>query len=472
MSGQLTPTGGRLGAPAPGVLTEPSPPLRSGFGSDADAGERSDAARNRHKRLESSMSFTGSPERCRHSAAWLAGATAVVVGLVSSACTAGSSSAGSTPTSAPSSATPEPEPAFAAQLRPALTAKMQELRVPGAIVLVDVPGQGQWLEAFGVGDLAAETPVRTDDRWRIGSITKTMTASIVLQLVDEGRVGLDDPVATIVPEVPNGSAITVRQLLNMTSGLFSYTADEEFNREADAHPDKVWTSAELLAASFRHPPSFPPGQQFAYSNTNYELLGVIAEELTGQELPRLFQERLFDRLGMKHSRFPAPTDASLPRPYAHGYDFVTLTELDRLEEETAAGNTEAKVTASPGAMPADVTTFNPSFASAAGAVISTAEDMKIWARELAAGTLLEPDTQRQRLDFEAGPYGLGVGQAFPGAVGHSGAVPGYQSVAIHVPDKRASIIVLTNLQVAPNVPFTEALPATALAKLIKERLFP
>ena len=241
-----------------------------------------------------------------------------------------------------------------------------------------------------MGDLAAKTPMRTDDQWRIGSITKTMTASIVLQLVDEGRVGLDDPVATIVPEVPNGSAITVRQLLNMTSGLFSYTADEEFNREADAHPDKVWTSAEPCSP----PPSATrragPGTTVCLlQHQLQELLGVIAEELTGQDLPRLF-ERLFDRSGMTHSNLPAPTDARLPRPYAHGYDFVTLTELDRLEEATAAGNTEAKVTVSPGAMPADVTTFNPSFASAAGAVISTAEDMKIWAKDMPLGRCSSP----------------------------------------------------------------------------------
>ena len=168
----------------------------------------------------------------------------------------------------------------------------------------------------------------------------------------------------------------------------------------------------------------------------------------------------------------APDDSSLPQPYAHGYDFVTLSELDQLEKAAAAGNTEAKVTASPGAMPADVTTFNPSFASAAGAVISTATDMKIWAKELATGSLLEPDTQRQRLDFGAGRYGLGVGQSWPGAVGHAGSVPGYQSVAAYVPDKGASIFVVTNLQVAPNVPYTEALPAVALTKIIKERLFP
>jgi D-alanyl-D-alanine carboxypeptidase len=421
------------------------------------------------------MSFPGCLKRRRASAAWVAGATAVMMGLVSSACGADNSSAGSTTAVSGSSSSPSPEPEsapeFAAQLRPALMAKMEELRVPGAIVLVDVPGQGQWLAALGVGDLAVKTPMRTDDQVRIGSITKTMTASIVLQLVDEGRVSLDDPVAKFVPEVPNGAAITVRQLLNMTSGLMSYTADEEFNREADAHPDTVWTSAELLAAAFRHPPVFPPGQQFDYSNTNYVLLGVIAERITGQDLPRLFKERLFDRLGMTHSRFPAPADASLPRPYAHGYDFVTLTGLDQLEKAAAAGNTETKVMASPGAMPADVTTFNPSFASAAGAVISTAADMKIWAKEMATGSLLEPDTQRQRLDFEAGRYGLGVGQSWPGAVGHAGSVPGYQSVAVYVPDKRASIFVVANLQVAPDVPFTEALPAIALTKLIQERLF-
>lgn len=132
---------------------------------------------------------------------------------------------------------------------------------------------------------------------RIGSITKTFTATVVLQLVDEHKLGLDDPVSTYLPAVPNGSNITVRQLLNMTSGLFNYTEDDGFNQMWDAQPGWVWADAELLAAAFAHPPYFPPGKGFHYSNTNYELLGMIAAKLGGAPLAELMKHRIFDSSG-------------------------------------------------------------------------------------------------------------------------------------------------------------------------------
>jgi D-alanyl-D-alanine carboxypeptidase len=377
----------------------------------------------------------------------------------------------SPPVPAPSSASPEP--AFAADLRPALVAKMQQMQVPGAIVLVDIPGQGQWLAALGVGDLATKAPMRTDNHMRVGSLTKTMTASLVLQLVDEGRVGLDDPVAKFVPEVPNGANITVRQLLNMTSGLFDYLGDEGFIREVDAHHDRVWTSTELLTYAFSHPPNFPPGQKYEYCNTNYALLGIIAQKVAGQGLTQLFQQRLFDKLGMKNTTFPESADASLPQPYAHGYDFFTFIEFDRaMKAFLANGNTQAPfITASPGAQPADATMWNTSWGWAAGAGISTVADLKIWAKEAATGTLLKPDTQRQRLDFQGRPYGLGI-EEYPQSVGHGGFLPGYQSYMAYFPDKQATLIVLTNLETAPNVPATDVVTAVTLAEIIRKQLLP
>jgi D-alanyl-D-alanine carboxypeptidase len=375
--------------------------------------------------------------------------------------------------SVPASSSASPEPGFAAGLRPALVAKMEQMQVPGAIVLVDIPGQGQWLAALGVGDLATKAPMRADNHMRVGSVTKTMTASLVLQLVDEGRVGLDDPVARFVPEVPNGANITVRQLLNMTSGLADYLADEGLLRELDAHHDRVWTSAELLAYAFAQPPNVPPGQKYEYINTNYVLLGIIAQKVTGQGLTQLFQQRLFDKLGMTNTSFPDPADASLPQPYAHGYDFFTNMEFDRALKAFQATNTQAPfITASPGAQPADTTMWNTSWAWAAGAGISTVADLKIWAKEVATGTLLKPDTQRQRLDFQGRPYGLGI-EEFSQSVGHGGFLPGYQTHMAYFPDKQATLIVLTNLETAPNVvPATDFVTAVTLAQIIRKQLFP
>ena len=141
-------------------------------------------------------------------------------------------------------------PAYASTLQPQIEEQMTNLRIPGALVYVDVPGEGTWSQAFGTGNLEADTPITPNDHFRIGSNTKTFTGTVILQLVDEGKLGLDDPVSRYQPEVPNGENITIRQLLNMTSGLFNYAEDEDFNQTLDAEPQKVWEPRELIEIGF------------------------------------------------------------------------------------------------------------------------------------------------------------------------------------------------------------------------------
>lgn len=364
------------------------------------------------------------------------------------------------------------EPAFAAELKPLLSERMKELSVPGAIVLVDVPGQGEWVTALGMGDLQSEEPMDADDHVRIASITKSMTASIILQLVDEGELSLDDPVSTFVPMVPNGANITVRQLLSMTSGLADYFGNEDFMIRADADLTREWTNEELLNYAFEMPPLFAPGQDYDYSNTNYVLLGMIIQQLTGADLPSVYKERLFDKLGMQDTAYPPLTDTSIAAPHANGYDFVTFQSLARAQEAAEAGDTQnAQVAARPGATPRDVTDLNPSLAMAAGAATSSAADLKTWIKEVATGTLLTPESQQQRFDFQGRNYGLGVDKIAPGAVGHNGEILGFQSFAAFYPETQATVIVLTNLSSAPNVPLSERLPADQLAEVIHDQLF-
>src|SRR5215204_3093366 len=130
-------------------------------------------------------------------------------------------------------------PAYASTLQPQIEEQMTNLRIPGALVYVDVPGEGTWSQDFGTGNLEASTPITLNDHFRIGSNTKTFTANIILQLVDEGKLGLDDPVSKYQPEVPNGENITIHQLLNMTTGLYNYAEDEDFNNTLDTEPEKV-----------------------------------------------------------------------------------------------------------------------------------------------------------------------------------------------------------------------------------------
>src|SRR5215472_704559 len=181
------------------------------------------------------------------------------------------------PASTVSAASTSRPPGYVARLRPLLLAKMQQLRIPGALVYVDDPGQGSWVMGLGTGNLATRQPMQVNNYMRIASITKTMTATVILRLVDQGKLGLDDPVSKYQPEVPNGKNITIRELLNMSSGLFNYSEDKGFDPALLANPYKVWQPEELLAIAFKHQPYFAPGKGWHYSNTNTVLLGLIIE---------------------------------------------------------------------------------------------------------------------------------------------------------------------------------------------------
>jgi D-alanyl-D-alanine carboxypeptidase len=365
-------------------------------------------------------------------------------------------------------------PAFAAALQPLLEAKMTELRVPGAIVLVDVPGQGTWLQAMGIGDLATNSPMAVENHMRIGSVTKTMTATVILQLVDEGVLALDDTVSKYEPLVPNGANITVRQLLNMTSGLFNDTEDDAFNVALDAQPERIWTDHEMWAIAFAHPPYFAPGQGWHYSNTNYSLLGDIAEKAGGAPLAQLMQQRIFGPLGMTDTLLPQRDSTAIPEPHQRGYMYGTNVINNDIYNAALAGNTAAaQLDAGPDVTPPDVTDTSPSSSYADGAAISTAHDLQTYAKALGSGELLSPATQQQRTQFvPAGSYGLGLERAAGGLLGHNGAIPGYQSFMGYQPDKGDTVVVLANLILAPNTYLGDALPADELAKVIQQQLLP
>jgi D-alanyl-D-alanine carboxypeptidase len=191
-----------------------------------------------------------------------AGVALAVMAMFAVGCTSGP--AGSAPpasTTTPTAPTaPTAAPAFAADLGPKITARMGELSVPGAIVYVDVPGKGTWLTAFGSSTTEGAPPMSTDNHMRIGSVTKSLTAEVVLQLVDQGAIGLDDPVTKYLPGVPNGENITIRQLLGMTAGIFNFTEDGYFNLTLDKDPHKPWTPFECIGIGLAHPPYFPPAR--------------------------------------------------------------------------------------------------------------------------------------------------------------------------------------------------------------------
>src|SRR5438876_11469742 len=169
------------------------------------------------------------------------------------------------------------KPIDQAALQTMVDTTARELLIPGVVVVLRTP-QGEFTVSYGTTLLGATSPPGADTHFRIASNTKTMTAAVIVLLAQEGKLSLDDPVSKYVPGVPDGDKITIAQLLEMRSGLYNYTSDPIISATIDTDPTKVWTSAELLAIAFAHPPNFPPGAKFEYVNTNYALLGLVAEK--------------------------------------------------------------------------------------------------------------------------------------------------------------------------------------------------
>ena len=333
---------------------------------------------------------------------------------------------------------------------------MAAMQVPGAVVYVSTPTKGDWKAALGTADVTQGTPSADADHLRIGSITKTMTATIVLQLAQENKISLDAPLVTYLPgEKTNGA--TVRQALQMTTGIGNYTTTPFLNALA-ADPQKVWSPQSLSSLGTSMVPSFQAGSSFEYSNTNYILLGQIAEKVTGEPYGQLLAQRIFKPLGMTGCSLPAAADASLPKPYSHGYMFGT--SWDRKPSPPAP--LPAKV---------DVSTWIPSWGWAAGGVICDIDSLKGWPAALATGKLLSPEMQRQRLAWltiNKDPliqYGLGVGN-WDGLVGHNGEISGYQSKAVYRVSDGTTIVVLTNLMAAPDNQAPAEVLTDAIAKAI------
>jgi D-alanyl-D-alanine carboxypeptidase len=295
-----------------------------------------------------------------------------------------------------------------------------------------------------------------NDLFRIGSNTKTMTSTVILQLVEEGKLKLNDPIAKFVPGVPNGKKITIRELAEMRSGLYSYSFDPAFNATLDTQPQKPWTPGELLKIAFSHKPNFAPNAQYEYSNTNIVLLGVVIEKLTGMKAAQAFQKRIFGPLGMKHSSLPEGRQSTIPGPHAQGYQYGSNVEtidsyaVPKAELAAALDGTKA---------PIDFTDSNPTWAWTAGGAISTPRELATYAKALGTGKgLLSPKMQKVRLDSlrpvvpgdKSGvEYGVGLAQFAPGIVGHDGQLPGFSSFMAYDINTGTTIILAANLSASP-----------------------
>ena len=304
----------------------------------------------------------------------------------------------------------------------ALTRGLVQAGAPGALVYVRTPS-GVRSAAAGFAKLAPRVRMRASHRYRVASVTKPFTSTVILQLEAEGKLGVDDSVERWLPGlVPNGTSITLRELLNHTSGLFNYYDDKRFREAILATPGRVWAPRELLALALSHPALFAPGTNWWYTDTNYVLLGLVVEAVTGHQLADELQNRVFGPLALNATSLP--TGTSIGGSFAHGY-------------------------VGPAGSLIDTTFIDSSIGWAAGGIVSNAPDLTKFFSSLFKGRLLaaaQLDEMKTRSPI-VGYYGLGLqittttcGRAF----GHIGDFPGYRNIVWATSDGRRVAAVMIN----------------------------
>ncbi|MFG3017426.1 serine hydrolase domain-containing protein [Streptomyces sp. NPDC048254] len=316
-----------------------------------------------------------------------------------------------------------------------------EAGVPGVTATARDP-HGTWSTTAGVGDTRTGAPRSAADRYRVGSITKTFVSTVLLQLEAEGRLSLDDKVDKWLPGVVTGHGndgrlVTVRQLLNHTSGIFNYTADDDFGRTYFTkdgffqHRYDTLTPTGLVAVAMKHKPAFAPGTSWAYSNTNYILAGLVIKAVTGRSYAEEITDRVIRPLHLTGTSLPG-TRTTLPHPSSRAYSKLT----------DPAGPTY------------DVTALNPSMASSAGELISTGADLTRFYEALLRGKLLAPHQLKEMKTTVPVPgapdsaYGLGlIDHTLSCGVhvwGHDGGIHGSASTAVTTADGRHALAVNFN----------------------------
>lgn len=320
---------------------------------------------------------------------------------------------------APAAAEPLPA-ADVAAIDAALAAAVAEDNLPGAAVGVWIGDRGEYVTAQGSANLADGLARRPEDQFRIGSVTKPMIATVILQLADEGKLSVDDPITTWFPAFEGGATVTVDDLLRMRSGLPEVWGEEAL-AALFAHPLEAPGMDEMIARAAADPSRRkPPGAETVYTNLNYLMLDRIIAKTTGQTTAAALEARIFAPLGMTRSLLPDAPDLPGPlRGYAlEGDAFVDVTALD----VRAIGG--------------------------AGAAISTLSDLAAFVRALCEGALISPEAQTARLRGD--PIGGGQARYGEGVVtlgpfcGHNGTIFGFSTEAWMLPERDAVIIVNVN----------------------------
>ena len=335
-------------------------------------------------------------------------------------------------------------PAGAPQsLRDRLQAKFEELHkggsFPGGTAGIALPDGSVIALAVGVSDRTAATPMQPTDRLLLGSVGKTYASAVALQLVKEGKIGLDDPISKWFGKepwftrLPNASRVTVRHLMTHTSGLVRYELNPKFTADLSANPDKVWSGEDRLAYLFDAPAPFAPGEGWEYSDTNYIVLGMIIERAGGAPYYEQLRRRVLTPLGLKDT---VPADSRTVPGLVQGY----------AGPNNPFGGSDEMIKDGRFAV-------NPQFEWTGGGLAVTAADLAKWARLLYEGKVIDASLMDDFLDgvpARLGPetkYGLGViirPTAHGVTYGHSGFMPGYQTEVMYFPSLKTAIAVQVN----------------------------
>ncbi len=310
---------------------------------------------------------------------------------------------------------------------------LKSLKVPGSIVSIRSETYGNMELFYGYSNLEKKIKMRCskDLLWKIGSVTKTFTGTMILQMLDEGKLKLDNSINTVLFGIPNGKNITIREIGAMRSGIANYTATPEVNEDHPPYPHRVWIPSELLTLGINEPPDFPPSTDFHYSNTNSIILSNIVERLNPKNGgPGSFQEELCRRMLVPLKLHNTNILPLIGRPCIHGYE------------------------PNPDGTYKDITNYNESWAWSAGQMNSNLEDLHRYLK-LSINkhiTISDYAARQQRFWQSSGTvdgvteqYGFHLLKA-DNYIGHNGALPGYSCSAFINPKTKTSIVVMCNIR--------------------------
>ena len=322
-------------------------------------------------------------------------------------------------------ATP-PTPAEFATYADKLLSEAYPADAPGLAVLVTRGDEVLYRGARGEADLDADVPLTPDDRFRIGSVTKQFAAAGLLVLVDEGKVSLDDPLSKYLPDYPNGAKITIEQLLNHTSGIKSYT---DIPGVMEGPIQRDLTTVQMFDYFRDEKPDFAPGEAWRYNNSGYVLVGAVIEAASGQPWHAYLEQALFEPLGMTHTGYGA--DPAVIADHVAGYSME-------------------------GPKPVPARPLSMTQPHAAGALVSSVDDLARWNRALHEGKVLKPATYARMVTpvdkaVIAG-YGYGITASTvrgAPALDHSGGINGFSSQLTYLQGPDITVAVLQNSDMPP-----------------------